>query len=129
MNFQIDDLPSVLKPLCPKFSTPTGKSIARELNMPGMKAHLEAGKLNSDWKRQVLLERFIQDGLPVKLTFPVMIPGYVGEPKGAAHIIFEHAFSNALLKLSNEKKVSCSSRSCCFHNNRPSQNKEAEDKA
>jgi hypothetical protein len=83
---------SVLKPLCPKFSTPTGKTITRELNVAELKAHLEEEKLNSDGKQQVLFERCIEAGLPVKLTLPVMTPGYVGEPKGAAHIAFERGF-------------------------------------
>jgi hypothetical protein len=106
MNFQIDNLPPVLKPLCPKLSTPTGKTITRELNVADLKAHLETEKLNLDWKRQVLFERCIKAGLPVKLTLPVMTPGYVGEPKGAAHIAFERGFLDAMLKLPNGKKVS-----------------------
>jgi hypothetical protein len=106
MNFRIHDLPPVLKPLCPKFSTPTGKTITRELNVAELKAGLEAEKLNSDGKRQALLQRSIEAGLPVKLTFPVMTPGYVGQPKGAAHIAFERGFFDASLKLPNGKKVS-----------------------
>jgi hypothetical protein len=106
MNFQIDNLPPVLKPLCPKFSTPTGKPITRELNVAEMKAHLEAEKLNSDGKRQVLFERCIEAGLPVKLILPVIKPGYVGEPKGAAHSAFERGFFDATLQLPNGKKVS-----------------------
>jgi hypothetical protein len=105
MNFQIDDLPPVLKPLCPKFSTPAGKTITREFNVAELKAHVEAEKLNSDGKRQLLFERCIQTELPVKLTLPVMKPGYVGEPKGAAHIAFERGFFDATLKLPNGKKV------------------------
>jgi hypothetical protein len=54
MNFQIDDLPPVLKPLCPKFPSSTGKTITRELSVPEMKAYLDAEKLNLDGKRQVL---------------------------------------------------------------------------
>jgi hypothetical protein len=105
MNFQIDNLSPALKPLCLKFSTPTGKTITRELNVAELKAHLEAEKLNSDGKQQVLFERCIKAGLPVKLTLPVMTPGYVGEPKGAAHIAFERGFFDATLKLPNGKKV------------------------
>jgi hypothetical protein len=109
MNFQIDDLPPVLKPLlCPKFPSPTGKTITRELSVPKMKARLDAEKLNLDGKRQVLFERCVEAGLPVKLTFPVMTPGYVGEPKGAAHIAFERRLFYAPLKLPNGKKVSFS---------------------
>jgi predicted HicB family RNase H-like nuclease len=37
-----------------------------------------------------------------------MKPGYVGEPKGAAHIAFERGFFDAFLKLLNGKKVSFS---------------------
>jgi hypothetical protein len=105
MNFQIDNLPPVLKPLCPKFSTPTGKTISRELNVAELKAHLEAEELNSDGKRQVLFERCIEAGIPVKLTLPVMTPGYVGDPKGAAHIAFERGFFDAPLKLPNGEKI------------------------
>ena len=71
-----------------------------------MKARLYAEKLDSDGKRQVLLERGVEAGLPVKLTFPVMMPGYVGEPKGAAHIALERGFFDELLKLPNGRKVS-----------------------
>jgi hypothetical protein len=106
MNFGIDDLPPVLKPLCPKLSTPTGKTITRDLNVAEMKACLETEKLNSDGKRQVLVDICIEAGLPVKLTYPVMTPGYVGQPKGAAHIAFERGFFDASLKLPNGKKVS-----------------------
>jgi hypothetical protein len=106
MNFRMDDLPPVLKPLCPKIATPTGKTLTRALNVAEMKARLEAEKLNSDGKRQVLLDRCIEAGLPVKLTLPVMTPGYVGEPKGAAHIAFERGFFDASMKLPNGKKVS-----------------------
>jgi hypothetical protein len=106
MNFRTDNLPPVLKPFCPKFSTPTGKTITRELNVPEMKARLEAEKLNSDGKRQVLFERCIEVGLPVKLTLPVMTPGYVVEPKGAALIAFERVFFNSSVTLLNGKKVS-----------------------
>jgi hypothetical protein len=108
MSFQIDDLPPVLKPLCPKFPSPTGKTITRELSVPKMKACLDTEKLNSDGKRQVLFERCVEAGLPVKLTFPVMTPGYVGEPKGATHIAFKCGFFYASLKLPNGKKVSFS---------------------
>ena len=48
MNFRIDDLPPVLRRLCPKFSTPTGKTITRELNVAELKVGLEAEKLNVD---------------------------------------------------------------------------------
>jgi hypothetical protein len=106
MNFRLDDLPPVLKPLCPKFPSPTGKTITRELSVPEMKARLDAEKLNSDGKRQVLFERCREAGLPVNLTFPVMTPGYVGEPKGAAHIAFERGFFDESLKLPNGRKVS-----------------------
>jgi hypothetical protein len=51
MNFGIDDLSPVLKPLCPKLSTPTGKTITRDLNLAKMKACLETEKLNSDGTR------------------------------------------------------------------------------
>jgi hypothetical protein len=106
MNFRIDDLPPVLKPLCAKFQTPTGKTITRDLNVAELKACLEAEKLNSDGKRLVLLQRCREAGLPVKLTYSVMTPGYVGQPKGAAHIAFERGFFDASLKLPNGKKVS-----------------------
>jgi hypothetical protein len=106
MSFRIDDLPPVLKPLCPKIPTATGKTITRALNVAEMKLCLEAEKLNSDGKRQVLLDRCIEAGLPVQLTSIVMTPGYVGEPKGAAHIAFERGFFDASLKLPNGKKVS-----------------------
>jgi hypothetical protein len=106
MNFGIDDLPPVLKPLCPKLSTPTGKTVSRDLNVSEVKACLEVEKLNSDGKQQVLVDRCIEAGLPVKLTYPVMTPGYVGQPKGAAHIAFEPGFFDASLKLPNGKKVS-----------------------
>jgi hypothetical protein len=144
MDLKIDDLlPPVLRPLCSKLSTPTGKTITRDLNVAKMKACLETEKLNSDGKRQVLVDRCIEAGLPVKLTYPVMTPGYVGQPKGAAHIAFERGFSDESLKLPNGKKVSfaevqeadsrieCSStRSCCFHNNsRSLQKEEAEGEA
>ena len=108
MNFQLDDLPPVLKPLCPKFPSPTGKTISRELSVPKMKARLDAEKLNLDGKRQVLFERCFEAGLPVKLTLSVMTPGHVGKPKGAAHIAFEHGFFDASLKLPNGKKDSFS---------------------
>ena len=106
MNFRVDDLPPVLRPLCPKFSTPTGKTMTRDLTVPELKASLEAEKLNSDGKRQVLSQRCIEAGLPVKLAFPVMKPGHAGEPKGAAHIAFERGFFDSSLKLPNGKKVS-----------------------
>jgi hypothetical protein len=106
MSFGINDLPPVLKPLCPKIPTPTGKTITRALNVAEMKVCLETEKLNSDGKRQVLLERCIEAGLPVLLTSKVMTPGYVGEPKGAAHIAFERGFFDSSLKLPNGKKVS-----------------------
>jgi hypothetical protein len=105
-NFTINDLPPVLKPLCPKFATPTGKTVTRELTVPEMKARLEKEKLNSDGKRQVLVQRCTEAGLPVLLTYPVMSPGYVGQPKGAAHIAFERGFFDESLKLPNGKKVS-----------------------
>jgi hypothetical protein len=137
MDFKIDDLPPVLRPFCPKLSTPTGKTITRDLNVAEMNACLETEKLNSDGKWQVLVDRCIEAGRPVKLTYPVMTPGYVGQPKGAAHIAFERGFFDASLKLPNGKKVSfaevqeadsrieCSStRSCCFHNNSQSLQKE-----
>jgi hypothetical protein len=75
-----------------KFPSPTGKTITRKLSVPEMKARLDAEKLNSDGKRQVLFERCGQAGLPVKLIFPVMTLGYVGKPKGAAHIAFKRGF-------------------------------------
>jgi hypothetical protein len=106
MSFRMDDLPPVLKPLCPKIATATGKTITRALNVAELKICLEAEKLNSDGKRQVLLERCIEAGLPVQLTSKVMTPGYVGEPKGAAHIAFERGFFDSSLKLPNGKKVS-----------------------
>ena len=106
MTFEIDDLPPVLKPLCAKFSTPSGKTITRDLNVAELKVGLEAKKLNADGKRLVLKQRSIEAGLPLKLTYPVMIPGYVGEPKGAAHIAFERGFFDESLKLPNGKKVS-----------------------
>ena len=106
MNFQINNLPPMLKSLSPKLSTLTVKTITRELNVSEMKARLEAEKLNLDGKRHVLLERCIGARLPVKLTFPVMTPGYVGKPKGAAHITFERRFFDASLKLPNRKKGS-----------------------
>jgi hypothetical protein len=102
----MDDLPPVLKPLCPKIATATGKTVTRVLTVAEMKACLEAEKLNSDGKWQVLLDRCVEAGLPLQLTCPVMTPGYVGEPKGAAHIAFEHGFFDALMKLPNGKKVS-----------------------
>jgi hypothetical protein len=106
MNFRMNDLPPVLKPLCPKIATATGKTVTRALNVAEMKARLEAEKLNSDGKRQVLFDRCVEAGLPVQLTCPVMTPGYVGEPKGAAHIAFERGFFDASMKLPNGKKVS-----------------------
>jgi hypothetical protein len=96
----------VLKPLCPKIPTATGKTITRALNVAEMKVCLEAEKLNLDGKRQVLLDRCIEAGLPVQLTSIVMTPGYVCEPKGAVHITFKHRFFDASLKLPNGKKVS-----------------------
>jgi hypothetical protein len=104
MSFQIDDLPPVLKPLCPKIPSPTGKTITRELSVPEMKACLDTEKLNSDGKRQVLFERCVEAGLPVKLTFPVMTPGYVGEPKGVAHIAFECGFFTHPLSFQMERR-------------------------
>jgi hypothetical protein len=106
MSFRMDDLPPVLKPLCPKIPTATGKTITRALNVAEMKVNLEAEKLNSDGKWQVLLDRCIEAGLPVQLTSKIMTPGYVGEPKGAAHIAFERGFFDSSLKLPNGKKVS-----------------------
>jgi hypothetical protein len=106
MNSRIDDLPPVLKPLCPKIPAAKGKTITRTLNVSEMKAHLEAEKLNLDGKRQVLLDRCIEAGLPVQLTSPVMMPGYVGKQKGAAHITFERGFFDESLKLPNGRKVS-----------------------
>jgi hypothetical protein len=102
----MDDLPPVLKPLCPKIVTATGKTITRALNAAEMKVCLETEKLNSNGKQQVLLERCIEAGLPVQLTSKVMMPGYGGEPKGAAHIAFERGFFDSSLKLPNGKKVS-----------------------
>ena len=63
---------------------------------------------SDDGKRQVLFGRCVEARLPVNLTFPVMTPGYVGEPKGAAHIAFERRLFYAPLKLPNGKKVSFS---------------------
>jgi hypothetical protein len=132
MNFQLDDLPPVLKPLCPKFPSPTGKTITRELSVPEMKARLDAEKLNLDGKRQVLFERCVEAGLPVNLTFPVLTPGYDGEPKEAAHIAFERGFFDESPETSEwtegflcriktlrdgGSRIKCSIRSCCFHTN------------
>jgi hypothetical protein len=106
MNFCIDDLPPGLKPLCPKFPAPTGKTTTRDLNVSELKAQLEAKGGNPDGKQQASVQRSIEAGLPVKLTFPVMTPGCVGQPKGAAHITFECGLFHASLKLPNGKKVS-----------------------
>jgi hypothetical protein len=38
MNFRVDDLPPALKPLCPKFPAPTGKTTTRDLNASELKA-------------------------------------------------------------------------------------------
>jgi hypothetical protein len=68
-----------------------------------------------------------------------MMPGFVGKPKGAAHIAFERILLDASLKLPNGKKVSfaCAKTTrgrgsqieCSFHNNRPLQNEEAKGEA
>jgi hypothetical protein len=63
MNFQVSDLPPVLKPFCPKFPSRTGKTITRELSMPKMKPCLYAKKLNLDGKRQHCTMRWGQ-GVP-----------------------------------------------------------------
>jgi hypothetical protein len=106
MVFCDTDLPPVLDPNCPKHQSPTGAMKTRDMTVVELQQRLEAEGFNSDGKRAELESRCVLANLPTKLAEPVMTAGYVGTPKGAAHIPFERGFFDASLKLENGKKVS-----------------------
>jgi hypothetical protein len=106
MVFRDQDLPPVLDPTCPKTQLPTGVMKTRAMTVVELRQRLEAEAINSDGKRAELESRCLLANLPTKLSEPVMTAGYVGTPKGAAHIAFERGFFDSSLKLPNGKKVS-----------------------
>jgi hypothetical protein len=106
MVFRDTDLPPVLDPKCPKLQSPTGAMKTRDMTVVELRQRLEAEGFNSDGKRVELESRCVLANLPTKLSEPVMTSGYVGTPKGAAHIAFERGFFDSSMKLRNGKKVS-----------------------
>ena len=106
MDFTEDDLPPVLDPDCPKYATPTGKTNTRDATIAELKEILIEKGLSADGKKPALTARCIGAGLPLQVKDILMRKGYVGEPKGAAHIGFERGFYDSDLRLPNGQKVS-----------------------
>ena len=107
MVFSDDDIPPIFDPTAPKYDQPVqGQNITRSLNKGELEKKLKDAGLNSDGNAKALKIRAVEANIPIEVTTPKVIPGYVGKAKGAAQIAAERGFIGLDGLLSNGKKYS-----------------------
>mmetsp|Transcript_46844 Transcript_46844/g.56680 ORF Transcript_46844/g.56680 Transcript_46844/m.56680 type:complete len:227 (+) Transcript_46844:16-696(+) len=108
MVFCDSNLPPISDPTCPKYNTPTGKFVKKELVVSELRTALVRNELNSDGLKEKLVERCIAAGIATKKTVQIEEEGYVGKAKGALQVAYERGFCDANQML-NGVKVSARS--------------------
>ncbi len=106
MLFQNDDDTFFYDKHALKYDEITDKTIEVKLKIPELLEKWNAANIDSHGSVNTLQEPCQNMNIPMKVTQPVINPGYIGKPKGALQIAYKYELINDKRENKNGKKVS-----------------------